>query len=84
MLSKTLFYWITLNGASAYCQTALNCPVVCFTTVQRTVVQGAVKVSPYTDQQSLSLAHLAPPGSNQYSLIITYNQSRHVGSDGDW
>lgn len=39
--------------------------------------QGAINVPSYA-------AHLAPPGSNQCSLIITYNQSHQVGSDGDW
>ena len=49
--------------------------------VQSILVQGAVKVSPCTVQQCPAL--LVPPGSNQYSLIMTYNQSRHFESDGD-
>lgn len=44
------------------------------------LVQGAIKVQ----FNSRFPVLLAAPGSNQYSLITTYNQSRQFESDGDW
>lgn len=63
-------------------QTALNCPILHIITVECIFIAGSSKsLSLYAS--TVSPGRFSPSGTNQYSLIITSNQARHIETDGD-